>query len=217
MMKSLTRPALAAGLMLLCLALVFPDAADARPLRGRGVAEVIIEGSAAQPQGDLSVAWTEPKGFEAGLGWDVGFRFRQRWPSGWSVSPSFHYVEFGNHLVDDPDDGLMDVGTKMYRYGIDLQYFFPARQDAPRLFLSFGAALVRNKFRVDFLDTDEYLDNGANSVAGAAGVGVRIGNFEISGEYNLNRVRTSRFIANQDELDWSYAVLRVGIALPSSY
>jgi len=46
---------------------------------------------------------------------------------------------------------------------------------------------------------------------------VRIGNFEISGEYNLNQVRTSRFIADVDKLDWSYAVLRVGIALPSSY
>lgn len=218
MMKSLSRPALAAGFLLLCLALLIPDPADARPLRGRGgVAEVVIEGSAAQPMGDLSADWTEPKGFQAGLGWDVGFRFRQRWPAGWAVSPSFHYVEFGNHFLDDPAEGQMDVGTKMYRYGVDVQYFFPARQHAPKVFLSFGAALVRNKVRVDYLDQDKYLDNGANSVAGAVGAGVRIGSFEISGEYNLNQVRTSRFIAGQDQLDWSYAVLRVGIALPSSY
>jgi hypothetical protein len=217
MMRTLSRPALAVGLLLLCIAFALPDAADARPLRGRGHAEVIVEGSAVQPGGDLAAEWTEPAGFQAGLGWEVGFRFRQRWPAGWAVSPSFHYVEFGGHLVDDPVEGLMDVGTRLYRYGVDVQYFFPTRRNAPGLYLSFGAALVRNKFQVDFLDYDEYLDNGANSVAGAIGLGARIGNFEISGEYNLNRVRTSRFIAEEDQLNWDYAVLRVGIALPSTY
>ncbi len=220
MMKSLSRTVVATGLMLLCITIVLPDTADARPLRGRGSAEVIIEGSAVQPYGDLGTAWTEPAGFGAGLGWDVGFRFRQRWPAGWAVSPSFHYAEFGNHLADDAVEGLLDVGAKMYRYGIDVQYFFNARRNQPRFYMTFGAAMVRNKLRIDFLDFDEFYDEGRNSVAGAAGLGVRIGNFEISGEYNYNRIRTSEltnFFQGIDNYNWDYAVLRVGIALPSSY
>ena len=217
MMRSITQLFAVTGLTLLCITFVLPAGADARPLRGGGQAEVIIEGSAVQPFGDLAADWTEPAGFGAGLGWDVGFRFRQRWPAGWAVSPSFHYVEFGNYLADDAVEGLMDVGTKMYRYGIDVQYFFPARQNQPQFYLIFGAALVRNKLRVDYLDTDSYYDDGANSVAGAAGLGLRIGNFEISGEYNLNRIRTPLFFDQVDNYNWDYAVLRVGIALPSAY
>ncbi len=216
-MKTLRTPAIAACLTGLCFTFIFAAAVDARPLRSSSTAEVIIEGSAVQPFGDLTADWTEPAGFQAGQGWDVGFRFRQRFPAGWSVSPSFHYVEFGNFLADDAVEGLMDVGTKMYRYGVDVQYFFPASRNQPRVFLTFGAALVRNKMRIDYLATDEYFDEGANSVAGAAGLGVRIGNFEISGEYNLNRLSTTRFIDGQDSFNWDYAVLRVGIALPSSY
>lgn len=217
MMKSLRTPALA-GLVLLCFATVLVVDADARPLRrGPDTSEVVIEGSAVQPFGDLGADWTEPAGFQAGQGWDVGFRFRQRFPAGWAVSPSFHYVEFGNHLTDDTASGLADVGAKMYRYGIDVQYFFPAEYGRPQLFFSFGAALVRNKLRIDYLDTEEYFADGVNSVAGAAGVGVRIGNFEISGEYDLNRFSTARFISDQEDLNWDYAILRVGIALPGSY
>jgi len=223
MMKSLSRPAVAAGLATLCLVFVLAEAADARPVRRGGLSqsEVILEGAAVQPFGDLGADWTEPAGFAAGMGWDVGFRFRQRWRTGWAVSPSFHYVEFGNHLTDDAVEGLMDVGAKMYRYGVDVQYFFRTRyNDAPQFFLTFGAALVRNKLRIDFLDTDEYYDEGRNSVAGAAGLGVRMGIFEITGEYNLNRIRTSEltnFFQGVDDYDWHYAVLRVGIALPNSY
>lgn len=215
MMRSMMRPLAVSGLTLLCVAFVLP--ADARPLRAAGLAEVILEGSAALPFGDLGAEWTEPAGFGAGLGWDVGFRFRQRWPTGWAVSPSFHYVEFGNFLADDAVEGLMDVGAKMYRYGIDVQYFFPSRRNAPQIYLTGGAALVRNKLRIDYLDDDTFYDEGANSVAAAAGLGVRMGSFEISGEYNLNRVRTSSFILGIDDHSWDYAVLRVGIALPSSY
>lgn len=213
MMKSLSRPAVAAGLAVLCAVFALTEAADARPLRSSrssGQAEVILEGSAVQPLGDLGADWTEPAGFGAGLGWDVGFRFRQRWPSGWAVSPSFHYVELGNHMTDDATEGLIDVGAKMYRYGIDVQYFFRSRYNAPQFYLTFGAALVRNKLRIDFLDTEEYYDEGRNSVAGAAGLGVRMGSFEITGEYNLNRIRTSEltnFFEGVDNYDWHYAVL----------
>ena len=217
-MKILTRTAVSVGFSVLLITLLLPPAdAGARPLRGPGLAEVIIEGSAIQPFGDLAADWTEPAGLQAGQGWDVGFRFRQRWPAGWAISPSFHYVDFGNYLAENQTDGLMDVGGKMYRYGVDLQYFFPSGRNQPKLFMSFGAALVRNKVRTDYLDLDEYSDEGANSIAAAAGLGIRMGNFEISGEYNMNRVRSTRFILGIEDHNWDYAVLRVGIALPSSY
>ena len=217
-MNTMRTPVLT-GLLLVCGLALFTGIADARPLRSGGplMSEVIIEGSAAMPYGDLGADWTEPAGFEAGQGWDVGVRYRQRFPGGWAVSPSFHYVDFGNFFTTSTTDGEMDVGTKMYRYGMDVQYFFPTCCGRPQFFLSAGAALVRNKMRVDYLDDDSYFDEGANSVAGAVGAGVRIGNFEISGEYNLNRFSTSRFLDGQEDLNWDYAVLRVGIGLPSAY
>jgi hypothetical protein len=126
-------------------------------------------------------------------------------------------VEFGVFQGENQADGLFEVKPKMYRYGIDVQYFFSTAPRQPQVYLTFGAALVRNKLGVDYLDVGEYSDNGANSVAGAAGLGVRIGSFEISGVYNVNRVGTTRFIAGVEDHAWDWAVLRVGVALPNRY
>jgi len=178
--------------------------------------DVVIDAGAVQPQGDLKAGFDTPAGFEAGIGYEVGLRFRQRFTSGWSIVPSFHYVQFGKYLGSNEVAGDFETGASMYRYGVDVQYFFPARRNSPRLFVSGGSALIRNRMREDYLADDTYFKDKVDSIALAGGVGLQTGNFEFLVQYHRNHFETNRFYAARN-YDWDYVSLTVGIALPSHY
>lgn len=203
---------------LLAAAALLTAAADDAAARLRpSIFDVVIDVGAVQPQGDLSAGFDTPAGFEASTGYDVGLRFRQRFVNGWSISPSFHYVQFGKYLGELEEGGAFETGASLYRYGVDLQYFFPAGRNAPRLFLSAGTALVRNRMREDYLDSGDYFKDKVDSLALAAGVGVQTGNFEFLVQYHRNHFDTKRFYPTSDSYDWDYISLEVGVGLPSSY
>lgn len=203
---------------LLAAATLLTFATDHAAARPRPAAfDVVIDAGAVQPQGDLDAGFDTPAGFEAGTGYEVGLRFRQRFVSGWSISPSFHYVQFGKYLGENEEIGAFETGASMYRYGVDVQYFFPARRHAPRLFLSGGAALVRNRMREDYLDDDTYFKDKVDSLALAGGVGLQTGNFEFLVQYHRNHFDTKRFYPSSDSYDWDYVSLTVGVGLPSTY
>ncbi len=198
----------------LCLSLTVGDAAARDRL---GYTEVILEGGAVSPEGDLGASYDTPAGFGSDIGFEVGARVRQRMRNGWAIAPSFHYAEFGNHSGVTPSDMLFEAKTSTYRYGVDLQYFFPASRGAPRLFLTGGASLIRNRYREDYLDDGSYFADGVNTVALSGGVGLEVGDFEVSAQYHRNRFDTVRFFDGSTDYDWDYISLRVGFALPSSY
>jgi hypothetical protein len=196
--------------LLLAASLLTPSGVEARP----GRTEVIIEGGALMPLGDLEAGNETPEGFAAELGFDVGFRYRQLWPSGWAISPSFHYAKLGKYTGQTTADEDFERGTSMFRYGVDVQYFFPSRRQAPRFFLTGGAAIIRNRMREDYAD-DSYFEAGANSLSLTGGLGMRQGDFEFSVNYHLNRYSSSRFWDDVDDYNWDYVTLRVGFALPN--
>ena len=204
---------IAGAAILAAAAVAGPPAAVARPFT-----EIVLEGGAALPLGDLGDDYTTPKGFGAGTGYAVGFRFRQQWISGWAVSPSFHYVKFDKFTGhrSDPDTDF-ETKTSLYRYGFDIEYHFPARRGRPRWYVTFGGAFLRNKLREDYIQDNSYFDDGVNSVAATAGIGVRTGDFEIGVRYTLNRFETLRFWPGVDSYDWDHLLVTVGVALPRTY
>ncbi len=76
-----------------------------------------------------------------------------------------------------------------------------------------GVALVNNRYR------DELEDNGifiatVNTPAFSAGMGIKMRNIELVGEYTYNRFDTRKFDSGGETLsyNWDYVVVRVGIS-----
>jgi len=198
----------------LCLLLA---AAPAAAAAGGPVAEVLLESGAVAPLGDLGADYAEPLGFGAGLGYQVGFRYRLRFPSGWAVSPSFHYVKPRTHIIDEGTPDEIASSTSMYRYGVDAQYRPPSRPGAPAWFLTGGVAVVRDRLREDDAD-GQFFAESCNALAVAAGAGLRLDRVEITAQYEVNRFTTNRFWDPRDTgYNWDTISLRVGLALPGSF
>ncbi len=180
--------------------------------------EVLLEGGIANPLGDLGDGWfTTVKGFGAETGYEVGLRFRYFMTPTWALAPAFHYVEFGKFNGIDPDQGPIQVETSVLRYGVDLQFFLPESGRFVRPFLTGGLGLCRNRYK-DILEGDlSFFETSINTLAFSFGGGLRVGEFEISGVYTLNRFSTRRFSEGliDEDYDWDYFVVRAGFAFPT--
>ncbi len=184
---------------------------------GGPTTEVLLEAGAVAPLGDLGDDYGEPLGFGAGLGYQVGFRFRLQVAPNWAVAPSFHYVKPRSRTGTDELLGEIVTATSMHRYGVDAQYTLPSRPGAPRLFLTGGLAVVRDRLREDDRE-GQYFAESCNAVAVAAGVGLRVDLLEVTAQYEVNRFSTNRFWDPGDTgYNWDTLSLRVGLALPRSY
>jgi hypothetical protein len=198
--------------LLVLLAAATPPAAAGAP-----VPEVLLESGMVAPLGDLGADYGEPLGFGAKLGYQIGFRFRLQFPSGWSLAPSFHYVKPRTRTGDDAVLGEIETSTSMYRYGVDAQYRLPARPGAPALFVTGGLAVVRDRLREDDA-AGQYFAESCNALAVAAGVGLRLDRLEFTAQYEVNRFTTNRFWDPRDTgYNWDTISLRVGLALPESF
>jgi hypothetical protein len=203
---------LACTLLILSASTAVFDEAVARPYG----TEVVLEGGAVLPFGDLGDDHSTVKGFGADVGFNVGFRLQQRFPSGWSLSPSFHYVEPGE-FSGTAAAGDFTVSTTQYRYGLDLRYTFAARPHAPRLFVGGGAALLHNRMKEAF-DDGTYFEDAVDALGLTALAGVRMGDIEVVLRYDLNRFDTNKFWVPTDaSYSWDTVLLTVGFALPNSF
>jgi len=202
------------GLTLLIVVALAPTALASRYYYE---SEVLLEGGAALPGGDLVDDWFDTaKGFGAETGYEVGFRYRQFISPNLALSPSFHYVDFGNFTAEVEGLGAIIVATSILRYGLDLQYCTASRQGRPRLFFSGGAALCRNRYRDDSENLVPYSAS-VNALCYAAGGGIRLGEFEVGAYYNFNPFSTAKFsneLVKQD-YNWDYLVVRAAMAFPT--
>ncbi|MHB8079603.1 MAG: hypothetical protein ACYDIE_10155 [Candidatus Krumholzibacteriia bacterium] len=224
--RILGRAALAAAALALALGAAIPETAQARPrLRARGWTplartDLVIEGGVAQPLGDLGGDYVSTvKGFGAETGYEVGARYRAVWRSGWALSPSFHFSDFGDFAGRLADDTPFVVKTSILRYGLDAQYFWNPVGAGPQPFLSFGLALCRNRYRDETLGASaDFYEASMNALALAAGAGIKADTFEVSLTYNLNRFKSAQLLYFGDSTDynWDSLSVRVGLALPGS-
>lgn len=204
-------PARKMVMILLAVAAVslWASAAAARP----GFYEVVLEGGASEPQGDLGDGFDTPAGFDADTGYEVGFRVRSRWPNGWAVAPAFHYVHFGKHTGWIDETLSFEGGASIFEYGVDFQYFFPTRRNQPQFYLTAGAALTHNRYREEYSD-GTWFEEGSNTLGASAGIGLKVGDLEFSALYHLNRFDTQVFFPGVDDYNWDWFSVRVGVALP---
>ncbi len=180
--------------------------------------EVIFEGGLAEPMGDQSDDfWDTDTGFGSSTGYQFGFRVRQYLGEYFAVSPVFQYTRFGTasgvRFYEGQGDLAYSVRTSNYRYGLDFQTFMGAGSSPVRMFLTGGVALINNRNR------DELQYNGAfqasyNAPAYSAGVGFKMSNIELVGEYTYNRFSTNKFDYNgiTRDYNWDFLIVRVGLS-----
>lgn len=222
--RALCRTALTAVALMLAAGAAMPEAAQARP-RARGWSplartDLVIEAGVAQPLGDLGDDYVNTaKGFGAETGYEVGARYRAVWRSGWALSPSFHFADYGDFAGLDATDTPFMVKASVLRYGLDAQYFWNPTGSGPQLFVSGGLALCRNRYRDETLGSfPDFYAASTNALALTFGAGLRVETLEISLTYNRNRFTSAQllYFGERTDYNWDSLSLRVGLALPGS-
>lgn len=181
--------------------------------------QLVFEGGAALPLGDLGDDYVGTRqGFGAGTGYDLGVRFRYYATSTLSLGPSVHYANFGDW------EGVADgyayaIRNSAVRWGFDLQQFLGHDRLGLRPYVTAGAALVRNRYE-DWDEDFGTFSSSSSSLSLGVGGGVAVGPMELSVTYNYNpmknRVLSDTWQLGRNEtFDWSYVVVRAGIALGS--
>ena len=185
---------------------------------GQGT-EIVLEAGMVMPFNDLKDDfWTTEKGLSATTGYELGARLRQYLGYGWAISPSFHYVNFGNAtgVGDFPqgDDLAYVIDTSLFRYGVELHIFAGAPGAPIRPFLIGGAAFIHYRYR-DSLQYNGIYQTSFNAPGFTAGLGFKMKSFEISGTYHFCQFDTDKlppFSGQQETYLWNHAIVRVGLA-----
>jgi len=181
--------------------------------------EFVFEGGLAEPMGDQGDDFWDASGtgFGSSTGYQLGVRFRQYLGEFFAVSPAFHYTRFGtaSGVTDFGDQANLayNIRTSNYRYGLDFQAFMGGGASPVRLFLTGGIALVNNRYR-DELQYGGVFKETVNTPAYSAGVGFKLKNIELVGEYTYNRFDTNKFTYEgvTTDYNWDYLVIRVGLS-----
>lgn len=182
--------------------------------------QLVLEGGAALPFGDLGDDFEGTlKGLGASTGYELGARLRYYPTSTLSIGPSFHYADFGDwEGIFDDEFGVAAyvVKNSSYRYGLDLQQFIGADRAGPRFYVTVGGAVIHNRYE-DWVQDSGTFKTSSTNLAATAGAGLAIGPMEISAAWNYNPVKNRNLPrasgVTDTSYDWSYLVVRAGVAL----
>jgi hypothetical protein len=184
--------------------------------------ELVFEGGLAEPLGEQGDPFDPLNmSYGAGTGYELGFRLRQYLGDHFAVSPAFHYVGFGTNrgVADFPEGANLayEVATSLYRYSLDLQIWLGSPRSAVRPFLTGGVALAHNRYR-DSLQYYQDFRTSMNGPSWSAGLGFKLGVFELTGAYVGNRFETANLMpageppGTKHRHNWDYAIVRLGLA-----
>ena len=200
--------------------------------RGQSSHEFLLEGGLAEPMGDqkdeLHLVSDDPmanmRGLGQGTGYEFGFRIRQYLGDYFAVSPAFHYIRMGSATgVGDFQPGqelAYSVRASTYKYGLDFQVFTGGPRASFRPFLTAGIALAHNIYR-DELQYNGVYKISVNAPAYSAGLGFKMKNIELVGEYTFDRFDSPNLPPNDGTFpsqygtlnyNWDYLVVRVGFS-----
>jgi len=197
----------------------------ARYQRGQSSHEFLLEGGLAEPMGDqkdeLYLVSDDDMANKLGLGqstgYELGFRFRQYLGEYFAVSPAFHYIRMGSA------DGVMDyegsqnlaysVRTSIYKYGLDFHAFMGGTRSSFRPFLTGGIALAHNVYNDELQYNGEYTTS-VNAPAFSGGLGFKMKNIELIGEYTYNRFDSANLppLEGMMEYNWDLLIVRVAFS-----
>lgn len=205
-----------AGVLLGCLAIV----AAVAPVRAqdRPSSEVLIEGGLVLPYGHLSDDFLKTRlGFGADDGYEAGFRFRLNLGPTFSISPAFHFVDFGNFDGEDPEIGEYSILTSSLRYSVEFMVMSEYRSfGRPRPFLAAGVGMYRNRVQGYYQNFVEAVDQSVSTLGVSVRGGVQIIGFELSLVYHINRFNTWQFYQSdyRERYNWDSLGVRVGWLIP---
>jgi hypothetical protein len=189
-----------------------------RPSRPQSNSEFILEGALAEPMGEQSDDFfTTEQGFSSSTGYELGLRFRQYLSDWFAVSPSFHYTRFGEATgVNDFGSGVevpYSIRISNYRYSFDLHAFMGPGDASFRPYLIGGIELINNKYR-DEIQNGGIYSTSINTPAYHAGLGFKMRNVELVGEYFYNRFDTANLPPGDGTrtYNWDYLVVRVAFS-----
>ena len=233
-MKRLANGTATFVLMLVLGSMFLAAAAQAKLVRGQPPSyykkqqsntEFILEGGLADPMGDLKdelyLVSEDPmanvKGLGQGTGYELGLRIRHYLGDFFAVSPAFHYIRMG------AAEGVMDyqgsenlaynVRSTVYKYGLDFHAFSGGPKSSFRPFLTGGVALAHNVYR-DELQYKGVYTTSINAPAFSGGLGIKMKNIELVGEYTYNRFDTPNLPPDEGTMsyNWDFLVVRMAIS-----
>lgn len=206
------RQPIAILLVLLAAAVAGPAAAGDRP-----GGQVVVEFGLPVPYGDLGDDYLDaPLGFGASGGLEAGFRWRLPLSNLLSLSPAFHFTDYGGVAGTDPLLGGYILDCSTYAYTLEARLGAAGPGTRLRPFLALGAGLLRNRAVGTDKETGRGFDDAINTFGASLRVGVALDQLEISVLYRLNRFSTWRFFRADQAQDyaWDALVLRGAWAIP---
>lgn len=193
------------------------SATAAVPTEARPHSQVLVEAGWGRPYGDLSQDYTATTlGFGAGDGLELGFRWRYHLSRTLSISPAFHFMDYRDFKSTDPGIGDYRISCSSLRYTVEAMLIQGGETVAVRPFLALSGGLYRNRVVGYNKTLSEPFDQSINTPGVAMRAGVRIGGFELSAIYSVNRFATWRFFPTGVEQDynWDNFSVRAGWIIP---
>ncbi len=180
--------------------------------------EIVLEAGMVLPQSDLADDyWTTDKGLSATTGYELGGRIRQYFGANWAISPSFHYVDFGNaNGVGDffQGDALSyEIDASLLSYGVDLHIFAGPPSAVIRPYVIGGVSYTHYRYQ-DTLQWNGTYETNFNAPAFNAGLGIKMRNIELSGTYHFCQFDSSELPPDMGPQTyyWNHVVVRIGFA-----
>jgi hypothetical protein len=156
-------------------------------------------------------------GLGQGTGYELGARFREYLSEYFAVSPAFHYIRMGTATGVVDYDGSLDlaysVRASTYKYGLDFHVFMGGPGSSFRPYLTGGIALAHNIYR-DELQYKGVYTTSVNAPAFSAGLGFKMKNIELVGEYTYNRFDSANLPPDEGPMtyNWDYVVIRAAFS-----
>lgn len=203
----------------LLMAAVFCASATLAAESSRPPSQVLVEAGWGRPYGELAQDYTQTTlGFGAGDGLELGFRWRYHFSQTLSLSPAFHFMDYRDFKSTSPEIGDYRISSSSLRYTLELMIIQGDDSKSVRPFLAFSGGLYRNRvvgFNKSFTGP---FDESTNTLGFGARGGVRLGGFELSAVFSLNRFDSWRYFQTGEEeaYNWDNFSVRAGWIIPFS-
>jgi hypothetical protein len=185
----------------------------------RPPSQVLVEAGWARPQGDLAQEFGGSElGFGAGDGLELGLRWRYYLSRRFSLAPAFHFMDYRDFKSTDAELGDYRLESSSLRYTLELMFVAGVETDLARPFLALAGGLYRNRFNGYDKALVTPIDQSINTLGFAARGGVRLGSFELSAVYNVNRFASWRYFetGREEDYNWDNFSVRAAWIIPFS-
>ncbi len=181
--------------------------------------QVLVEGGWSRPYGSLAQDYTETTlGFGATDGLELGFRWRYHFSHTVSLSPAFHFMDYRNFKSTDDVIGDYRISASSFRYTVELMIVQGDPGRVARPFLALSGGLYRNRVIGYNKNLTKPFDQSVNTLGFGMRAGVRLGLFELSAVYSVNRFSSWQYFQTgvEEDYNWDNFSVRVGWIIPFS-